>query len=278
MSYGAEIFNSAGAKVFDGFGTMYLKSSGFTINNIQGRVRCITNNASNALQVRKWISFQYHNFNFGVASECDHVVSNSLAYISSPQGTIIYCNNIVDSNSELAFVSIPPEGILHMCMVEWDLPELNQGASLLVSTGRFAAPLQYRIFSTNIPSTSGTYGMQLLDASGNVTFDSRPKILGMEAFRITTSQVQQVLINNAVIDLTLAKPNPNAFVSSSDWTCANVRSTVNVGANGNFVKITQPNSTTIRLSRERYGTGLADYPLSPYADYHPMTLLVARGD
>lgn len=277
MSYGAEIFNSAGAKVFDGSNTMYLKSSGTTINNITGPVRCAVNSQSGALSVRKWLSYQYHNFNFAVASECDHVVATSVLTVPVGNSNNIYCNNIIDSNSELAFVSIPPQGILHMCMVEWDLPQINLGAALLVATGRFASPLTYRIFSKNIPSTSGTYGMQLFDASGNVTFDSRPKILGLEFFRISSSQVQQVLNNNATIDLTLSKPNPNAFVSSSDWTCANARQGGGSAANGSFVKITQPNSTTLRLSRERFGTGLGDYPIN-YADYHPMTLLVARGD
>ena len=277
MSYGAEIFNEAGAKVFDGFDTMYLRASGLTINNIVGAATCITNNQSGALNVRKWISYQYHNFNGFVASECDHVVSTSLRTIRAGLNTWIYCDNIIDSNSELAFVSIPPEGILHMCMVNWDLPELNPGAALLVSTGRFAAPLQYRIFSKNIPFSSETYGMQLFNSAGDLTFDSRPKILGFEFFRISTSQVQDVLINNAVIDLTLAKPNPNAFVSSSDWTCGNSREVGGVG-NGNFVKITQLNSTTLRLSRQRYGNGLGDYPITAHSDYHPMTLLVARGD
>lgn len=276
MSYGAEIFNSAGAKVFDGLNTMYLKSSGTTINNITGPVRCAVNSQSGALSVRVWVAAQYHNFNFAVASECDHVVATSVQTVTAlGNSNNIYCNNILDSDSELAFVSIPPEGILHMCMVEWDLPELNQGAALLVATGRFASPLTYRIFSKNIPSVSGNYGMQLFDASGNVTFDSRPKILGLEFFRISTSQVQQILLNNATIDLTLAKPNPNAFVSSSDWTCAT--STTASSGCGSFIKITQPNNTTIRLSRQRYGPNTGDNQVG-FADYHPMTLLVARGD
>jgi len=277
MSYGAEIFNEQGAKVFDGFGTMYLKSSGTTINNIFGAVKCATNCQSVALGVRKWVSFQFHNFDIRFATECDHVVATSVQTLTAiGNSNNIYCNNIIDPESELAFVSIPPEGILHMSLANWKLPELAPGAALLVSTGRFAAPLNYRIFSKNIPPASGTYGMQLFNEAGNLTFDSRPKILGLEFFTVSTSQVQQVLINNAVIDLTLSKPIPNAFVSSSDWTSANARVAGSLG-NGNFVKITQPNSTTIRLSRERYGNGLGDYTIA-HADYHPRTLLVARGD
>ena len=272
MSYGAEIYNENGALVFDGFGAMYPKATGTTINNIGGPVKCIVNNQSAALSVRIWVAAQYHNFYFNLATEVDHVVATSLFQVEQN----LYCNNIMDAVKDLAFVSIPPEGILHMTMVNYDLPDLpasQHGAAMLIACGRYASPLEYRIFSTDIPTATDQYGMLLYNASGTLTFDSRPKTLGIEFFEISTSQVQNVLLNNATIDLPLAKSNPNAFVSSSDWTCA----TGNNFSCGSFVKITQPNDTTIRLSRQRYGPNTGDNSVN-FADYHPMSLLVMRGD
>lgn len=269
MSYGAEIYNSGGALVFDGISSMYEISTGTTINNIGGPVKCLTNCQSAALSVRVWVAAQYHNFFFNNATEVDHVVATSL--FQHEQN--VYCNNILDTVKDLAFVSIPPEGILHMCMVNYDLPEAAHGAAMLVSTGRFAAPLGYKIFSTDIPTSTDNYGMLLYDENGNVTFDSRPRILGIEFFEISTAQVQDILLNNATIDLTLDKATPNAYVSSSDWTCA----TGNNFSCGSFVKITQPNDTTIRLTRQRYGPNTGDNSVN-FADYHPMSLLVTRGE
>jgi len=114
--------------------------------------------------------------------------------------------------------------------------------------------------------------MKLRNAAGEVVFDSRYKTLGVQVFYVTAAQAQNIILNGAVINLTLSSPMPGAFVSSPLWISH---------ASGNLtnqsitcVKITQPNSTTIRLSRQIIGpSGSVHGDFQTYSD---SILMVAR--
>lgn len=278
--YGAEFYDPSGNRVFDGQSCMYEKDTGscwkFAWSN--------DGDINNPIKYNKsWIQSQSGSNSVGLWYWLENGGGSTFYYVYqsvsdtytqyNTSSQIRYIMNSSASLGDISFVSIPAEGILQMHQINNALPEFPAGTNLVVST-LSSEQLGYKIFSPDIPNVTGGYGMQLFNEISNVVFDSRKQILGVEFFEITSAQSQDILLNNAVINLSLQKANPNAYVSSPLWMNYTAHSTTS--GCGRWIKITQPDPYTIRLSRQSHGANvsLCDNAKSYFSD---LQLLIARG-
>lgn len=275
MAFGAEIYNSKGYRVFDGLDCMYVKSTG-VCNKLPGvnqNYLCYPEGGTNSVNpVARWIYIGLGSPANGWPADVNQVVGNLRSFTAWWNNATYYSTDGIFDFSDMPFVQVPAEGILSMGIICNRLPEFAAAASMHVVT-RSPTALPYMIFSPTMPTTVEPYGMQLFNEAGQVVFDSRKRILGLDFFSISAATMQDILVNNSVVDLTLSKATPGAYVSSPEWLSYTGHSTTS--GCGSWVKITQPNSTTIRLSRQRYGknTGLCD---NAYHGYYPAQLFVTR--
>lgn len=155
---------------------------------------------------------------------------------------------------DLIFIGIPPEGIIWGGYIVNRLPEVETGLFAYIIT-RTNTPVPYLVASEVPPAGPQPEGMGLVlqDETGAVTFDSRIEAVPIRDYYLLTRAVAEtILMNNAIIDIALRQPIPNAKVSLPHWANAEKR-----GGNTNLVevnpvaliRITQPDSQTIRLSR-----------------------------
>lgn len=277
MSYGSLFYNSNGDLIFDGVDCLYLNGSGsctkFPYISSGLSNRSIINSQGGPNSVGQW-TWGQAGYPSGVNnySVYQSVVSSITSYTAWwNSGTYTVFTSSLNVN-ELPFVQIPSAGILQMEHLNSALPDFTQGSNFIVATSATES-LSYKIFSPTAPASSENYGMRIYAENGSVVFDSRFPILGVEVFQITPTQVQDILLNNAVVDLSLGKSIPNAFVHSPDW-MAYTSHTTTSGC-GRFIKITQPSSTIIRLSRQSIGPNLG-LCNNGYNNFQPTTLFVSR--
>jgi len=277
MAYGAEVYSAQGQLVFDGIDVMYERLTGTCIkqgswpNRVKGPCQ-IGEGGGGAGNVEAGYNNQFNGSTDSMFQIVGTAWNSFRAWWNSE--THYMSNNIMFDN-ELAFVKIPAEGILQLQHMGNRLPESNAGSSMLITTLSPTA-LPYKVFSPTVITGPGNYGMQLFNSAGGLIFDSRKRILGIELFEITPTQAYNILINNHVIDLSLGSSRPNAFVSSPSW--VSYASTPYWNGWSAWIKITQPNSSTIRLSRQAYGSSLNAGGIGTYSSYNNMQLMVTRGD
>lgn len=277
MAYSSQFYNKNGDLVFDALAkSLYLHSSGTTTKvnwyyNVAPSVKpsSVIDTQGGASSVGQWSGSAGGTGTYPVYNSVSTTFTTYTAWWNN--ATFSFHNSVFDFD-DMAFVSIPTEGILQMEHLNCALPDFPNGSNFLVastSTGN----LSYKVFSKNIAASTETHGMLIYSDTGTLLFDSRNSILGVEFFEISVAQVQDILLNNAVIDLTLSKSIPNAFVSSPEWMAYTSHSTTS--GCGRWIKITQPNSTTIRLSRHSIGpnTTLCN---NTYNNYIPLKLFICR--
>ena len=278
MSYGSLFYNSNGDLIFDGVDCLYLNGSGnctkfaFGTGTALYKNKSAINSNAGANSVGQWT---WGQAGYPSGTNYYYVYQSVVSATTLYSAMYVYPWTVFNSSlgiNELPFVKIPSAGILQMEHLNSALPDFIQGANFVVATSD-AAALEYKIFSPTISASTETYGMQIYSDTGAVVFDSRSPILGVEVFQITLGQVQNILLNDAVVDLTLSKSIPSAFVHSPDW-MTYTSHTTSSGC-GRFIKITQPSSTTIRLSRQSIGPNLG-LCNNGYNNFQPLTLFVSR--
>jgi hypothetical protein len=92
----------------------------------------------------------------------------------------------------------------------------NQGLSFLSRAGQGGPrgnSLPFIVVDTAVTSTSERYGMQLLDGSGEVTFDSRAELFSIsEVAFVSESIIGGILDNGGSHDIVLRKSLPNCYI------------------------------------------------------------------
>ena len=269
MSYGIQVKNDTGNFVLDDTGVMYLVDQGSCkFNPSFGPSRTyysgimINEFGLNDVPVEffKGTGYNYYPLTFS-----QNITNNFVIYqVKNTAGVPAIENksnsDFPMSDTAIAFVQIPPEGIVQMGHVTNILPEFNSGATFVVQSVN-AGLVNYKIFDKAVPSVSGTYGMKVFNSAGETVFDSRPEILGIQdIFNISGAQFQNVITQNAVIYLTLKKPTPNAYINSPTWVnfCAPSRG-VSGGDSRAWANLKQINDTTLQISMTRYGRNTNQY-------------------
>lgn len=208
-------------------------------------------------------------------------VPASVHYISSGLTTVIgasgYDISVVTGDygyTDFGFIELPAAGIFQAGTINNNLPEFINGTFFGYLAGGDIAPLRYLVVSTTPGTPSGSYGFQLMDSSGAVTFDSRYKTIGVQdAIYISKAQFQDVVYNNSVINFPLSGPAPNCLVYMPFW--ANIRMSQYYLQGVCSVKLTQLNDTTLQLSRFAETAFSMSNPYS-YEYWHDAIILVAR--
>jgi hypothetical protein len=286
MSYGIQVKNDTGDFVLDSAGVMYLVDQGTckfspSVSSPRSSIPyangiMINKNGLNEALVPYFYQSGYTTWP-STYSQC--IANNFVTYQQQLSASLPHVANMTQpdfplSGTAIAFVQIPPQGIIQMGHVTNILPEFNSGATFVVQSVNTSL-VNYKVFDKTLPAVSGTYGMKVFNSAGETVFDSRPEILGVQDFfNVTAAQFQNVITQNAVIYLTLKKPTPNAYISSPTW--ANFTAVSNYSPNSRgFAKISQINDTTLSISMQRYGRALNDYRYnrSYFADCQ---ILVAR--
>lgn len=273
MPYGFELFTKDGDAVLDGTQTMGIRETGTcrSVNDWD------TQYPDGPGLPEPWIrqTVDINDWEH-VAGDLWHFVGNNLISYSTSSGTRRVADYIL-APQELAFVSIPASGITNLFMSGNRLPDFPSGETLFVGAYKPSSPIRYVIMSRdNGQITPSTYGAQVYAANGDVLFDSRVRNLGIAA-RLTVwpYQSENILMDGDTIDFPLPQPTPNALIMSSDFNnYAITQSVTDSGDHGRFIKITQPNRNTIRLSRQIWGNG--SHGSIDRTRFERMELLVAR--
>jgi len=176
---------------------------------------------------------------------------------------------------DLAFYRIADKAITSSYTIWSEFPEINDTGSVPMVGTEDGSQLDYKIASMDLSGHSPTedYGLLMKDAAGNITFDSRvPTIQIVKTQVISEAQINDILLNNAVVDITLpyAVPDP--------WICApyhvsfrREQESANNGIRYLQPKITKLNDTTIRVSR------LNDrWNVTKYSGSQAMWIIVAK--
>lgn len=127
----------------------------------------------------------------------------------------------------------------------------------------------------NFSGLSGGYGMQIRSEANAVLFDSRADFISVsEVLFVPRSTISNILINNAVVDISLRTSTPNAYFALPNH--ASYRSNAGGGGSAQFrhVRVRQTNSSTIQLRREDYGPGYSN--ASSFTFENDLVIIVAR--
>lgn len=266
MTYGIEINNAAGDKVFDEKNVMYEYDTG-TLMRVTDLYWLL--NTFEAIEANAYgTPYNYDCY------QCLSPETGVVQWFDS--GTTMYPST-KQNFGDLVFTEIPTGGLLQVLPINNQLPELDTGSTFIIGHRHNAPLVDYKVFSTRFPlgTPSTDYGMQIYDSLGNVVFDSRYRTLGMEVFTLTSSQAQNIINNNATVDFTLSSAKPGAYVSSP---LMFVHSSGNFSyTNASVLKVTQPNDTTIRVSREQIGKNLGTV-YNTFTYFHDVTLFITRAN
>lgn len=276
MAYGINVFNELGELVFDFNKSITIEEVGQTQTSVQ--LGMATLNFSNFWQYRGPTTeevYQFSNSFGGTQNLLPH-------HIGTGTGVFLNANSFFErfprplvSRTSTYFYQVGTTGLLHHSehVIDpeyWSTTNSEYGMfSLIVPANN--TPLQYiRVDQGNFSGFSENYGLTVRDELGDIVFDSRANFLSLsEVLFVPKATMQNILENNATVDLSLRTPVPNCYISSPNHTSF-LRPT---NLNMRHVKISQPNQSTIRLTREAIGPNLNSVLLSVYND---TVIIVAR--
>lgn len=127
----------------------------------------------------------------------------------------------------------------------------------------------------NFSGLSGSYGMQIRSEVNAVLFDSRADFISVsEVLFVPRSTISNILINNAVVDISLRTSTPNAYFALPNH--ASYRAEAGGGGSARFrhVRVRQTNSNTVQLRRQDYGPGFSN--ASSFTFENDLVIIVAR--
>ena len=258
MPYGVDIRNEFGEAVVDFNACLEIVETGFTSRS--GEIGMGTNNSGTrnyrGPQTLELTCFSGSS-NAHMNAFPHHIGTGFTRFTNSNVNR--RCPTPLVSRSATYFYQVGSIGLLHhsehvIDPAFWTTQNGEYGMfAMCLPTGN--APLPYIRAEPFTPKPfSGAYGLQLRDGNADVVFDSRADFLSISEVRfVTKGQINDILFNDAVVDLTLRTPAPNCYVATPGHTSHRKRA----GNNSyQFVKIEQVNDTTVRLSRVTHGPSI----------------------
>jgi hypothetical protein len=247
MAYGIEIRNEFSEKVVDFNRTLTIKEAGVT-----------STSAAIGLSTPGWVgprTLELYTLVTGsnppqIDALPHFMATGSANFVSNATK---YPTPLVDESS-LYFYQVGSTGLLHHSEHTLRAPWATDYGMFAVCLPADNTPLPYlRVDATPDTGLTGAYGMQLRDAAGNVTFDSRADFLSVsEVLFVPKATMQDILDNNTVVDLTLRTDVPDCYISTPNHTSFFLEITTGLYRH---VKITQIADDTLRLSRHLHGPG-----------------------
>ena len=259
MAYGAEIRNEFGELVTDFNSSMVIVESGLT-------------STSSSLGITTFGQFGWtylgpvtqELFTFGGSSTAfrdahPHFIGTGSALPSTTGFATDQRLPIpLSSFDTTTFYQVGSTGLIHHSehAVDGEFSVNGDQGTVFVCLPTNNTPLPYIKVNPFSPSAfTGDYGFQLKDGFGNTTFDSRADFLSIsEVLFIPQATINNVIFNNAVVNLTLRTAVPNCYISAPNHTSFNLPS--GGAARYQHMKIEQTSPTNIRLSRFLHGPSL----------------------
>lgn len=127
-----------------------------------------------------------------------------------------------------------------------------------IGSGNF---LKYIVTTTQKPSVSGTHGLQTLDSSGNVIYDSRyleQPFRVREVVKITKAQFEDCVNNGTTYTFPLRNNFATPYVGGSFPTAGRLSGSGTV----QYPTISMLNSNTLQMTRQQYRT-ISQYTSTP---------------
>lgn len=160
---------------------------------------------------------------------------------------------ISDVDTEL-FIEMPPEGVTSLNVMVQKYDQYTKGVIGYVQPHHTCTQLLGYVYGRpylpNAP-VSEDYGMQLLNNSGQVVFDSRHPIMTFSDYvKVPRSTIQDILYNDATYTYPLRQTIQNPYIFSSDFS----NSLINLNSGTQFLVRAQliNSNSTLKLSREGY--------------------------
>lgn len=221
-------------------------------------------------------SFGYNGLITQITSTQDTVKNYGGVDVYTP-----YAEPDTQDGSDFIFFELPSTGLhyFHQLYNPYDFIINSNNKGLMgiavpvvnIGSGNF---LKYIVTTSQKPSVSGTHGLQTLDDSGNVIYDSRyleQPFRVREVVKITKAQLEDCINNGTTYDFTLRNSFVTPYVGGSLAPAGRVLS----GGYAQYPTLTMANSSTLRLSRHQYfgsnSNGQLTTPSIAYDSYIIMT-------
>lgn len=248
MAYGIDVRNEFGDSVFEFQRAMFIKESGLTKTSSDIGM---TNS---------------DGFFLGPSTRELYTINQSPSrhphFIGSGTGrfTGIFANRDrfprpLRDRSSMVFYQVGNVGLLHhsehTISPPWNTNQTPEYGMFSMCLPNDNTPLPYFIADA-IPQTglSGNYGMQIKDAQSEILFDSRADFVSIsEVLYVPKSAIQNILNNDASIDLSLRTSVPDCYICAPNHT--SFRRESGSSARYRHVRIRQTSPTTLRLTRRR---------------------------
>lgn len=255
MAYGAEIRNEFGELVTDFSASLTVVESGTTSSSFSLGITIIPDSIwfYAGPQTRELFTFAGST---AFRDAHPHFIGTSSVLPSTTGNAVNQRLPIPLSSFETTtFYQVGSTGLLHHSehAVDGEFSVNGNQGTVFMCLPTNNTPLPYLKVNPFSPSAfTGDYGFQLKDGFGNTTFDSRSDFLSIsEVLFIPQATINNVLFNNAVVNLTLRTPVPNCYISAPNHNSFELPS--GGGVRYQHMKIEQTSPTNIRLSRVAHG-------------------------
>jgi hypothetical protein len=251
MTYGIKVLNDFGEQVFGMEKSLVIKETGITSSSIACGMTQFFSPSWDFMGPRTLEIFTYSGANSGTWAGWQNYHPHFMKSQTAGFQFSAFSRHptpLVDPSS-LYFYKIGTIGLAHHSEHTISPPWDAEHGMFAVCVPCNNEPLPFlRVDALPATGLTGNYGMQIRDSDGSVNFDSRAQFLSIsEVLLVPKATMQNILDNNAVVNLTLRTPVPGAYVAAPNHTSFYQQS----GATGLFmhVAIEQTDPTTIRLRR-----------------------------
>jgi hypothetical protein len=273
MAYGISVFNEFGELVVDFNQALVIEQTGMTVPSVNLGMTQQTSSISFIYRGPRTQELYTLSFNNTVNSLPHHIGTGVASFLLG--GTDFRFPTPLVPETSTYFYQVGSAGLLRHS------EHVIDPAKFTTSNGQYGlfalivpfvnTPLPFiRVDRGIFSGMSGTHGMKIVNENNVTTFDSRADFLTVsEVLFVPKATIQNILENNAVVDLSLRTSVPNCYISSPNHTSFLRPQNLNY----RHVRIRQLNDNTLRLSREAIGPNLNSVLLSIYND---TVIVVAR--
>lgn len=261
MAYGFEIRNALGENVLDGNAALYLQSSGQTSSAVDLGLFQDFSGAFAARFPRNDHMFHLSPPTASFASWVNHwprFIGTGSAFIEGAAVTVMRAPTPLRPRTAMAFYQPGPG--LTMSTEQYIGPRLSVDATpaqglYFCTHADGDGPLNYLIADTQVSEAmAGNYGLQIRDANGVVTFDSRADLFSIfETINVPSATISDILFNGASVDYTLSAPLPGCYISCPYFAAFRLRALGGGQSQYERVRIRQIDNVTLRLDHVTHG-------------------------
>lgn len=299
MTYGVAIKNEYDDNLVDlASGLTYYKGSSGTCilsgdaasDNIFPTARILRSN--NGLQPSTihatWVSTYdiLDKINFASGGSFNSIVMRRTSP-STVDTTWYYPDPVSTNKDDLVFFKLPSDGILGVTHIwlpftgtdkDGNSVDVGLFAQCVPSANHTGGALEYQVVSTDLPTQTSDYGVQVFDTDGTtILFDTSREVASFgDHVSITAAQAEDVIDNNTTVTLTLRKSIPNAWITAEGQSGSSYKTVYTAsGATTYVLNIKQTSNTELEVTRETLSGTSLSWSSATYENFEDATFIVA---